>query len=68
MPKMTKEEYLKTYLKDMDEVQRQWYISKIEKWTKEDYDNYIQNYLEMMGEPTEDDLSEIQKINNKWKT
>lgn len=48
---MTKEEYLKTHLLDMDEAKKRWYINAMENWTSEDYDRYTQTMLWMMQRP-----------------
>ena len=42
---MTKEEYLKTHLLDMDEAKKRWYINAMENWTSEDYDRYTRTML-----------------------
>lgn len=58
MPKrtMSKEEYLRTHLLELDPAKRRWYISSMEKWTSEDYDLYTQTMLWMMGEVTDEQL------------
>jgi hypothetical protein len=46
---MPEEEYLKTHLKEMDQVKRRWYLNAMKTWTRKDYDNYTSFYLWMMG-------------------
>ncbi len=63
--KMTKEEYRQTHLADMDEPTKRWYMNAMENWTIEDYERYSRTMLEMLGEPTEEDLKDIRDFLNK---
>jgi hypothetical protein len=53
-PMMSEEEYLSTHLKEMDEVEKRWYMNAMKTWTEEDYDNYTKFNLWMLGGQFED--------------
>lgn len=63
--RMSKEEYLKTHLVDMDEPTKRWYMNAMENWTSEDYNRYTETMLWMLGEPTEEDLKEVRELLKK---
>ena len=48
-PMMSEEEYLTTHLKEMDEVEKRWYMNAMKTWTEEDYDNYARFHLWILG-------------------
>lgn len=52
--KLSKEEYLKTHLTDMDEAKKKSYIDRMETYTSEDYEREASNFIELMGEPSEE--------------
>lgn len=55
-------EYLKTYLKGMDDVQKAWYMHAMRFWTKEDYATYEKVHLWMLGgELSEEDKKKIDR-------
>lgn len=60
--RMSKEEYLRTHLLDMDPAKKRWYIHAMETWTPEDYQEYQRVMLWMMGEPSEEDLKKVREI------
>jgi hypothetical protein len=59
---MTKEQYLETHLRDMDDAKKRWYINAMENWSSEDYDRYTKIMLWMLGELTEEDLKKVRKL------
>ena len=60
--RMSKEEYLKTHLVDMDPAKKRWYMNAMENWTSEDYEHYSRTMLEMFGEPTEEQMNEAREL------
>ncbi len=60
--RMSKEEYLKQ-LEDMgmDEPTRKSYMKRMETYTPNDYDKAAEEFLDMMGEPTEEQLKKPKK-------
>jgi hypothetical protein len=47
------EEYLKTHLKGMDEVEKAWFFHSMKVWPKEAYDNHLRFHLWILGEEGE---------------
>lgn len=33
----------------MDRTRAEWYLNAMQRWTKEDYENYIKYHLDMFG-------------------
>jgi len=60
--RMSKEEYLKTHLLDMDPAKKRWYMNAMQTWTSEDYERYAETMLWMLREPTEEQLKSVRKL------
>lgn len=60
--RMSIKEYAKTHLTDMDEPTRQRYLRQMMTYSSEDYTKHIDRYLELLGEPNEEDIEAVRRI------
>ena len=48
-PGIPQKQYLNTHLKEMDEVEKRWYMNAMRTWSEEDYDEYGRFHLWILG-------------------